>query len=127
VTENGQLGIVTVLVVQGIYKKDDTRLRRSQSTPSIGLNVFAVRAVLPDLKLSNISRGVIPCAGGDMLTLIILFPTIAVGLLGILKQMQNASEPRDSCLNVPVQLGELPLKITTVQASSFDRQSRLRR
>lgn len=65
-------GIVMVVVVEmGLI------------TPPIGMNVFTVRTVLPDLKLSKIFTGVIPFVIADFvaLALIILFPVIALGIL----------------------------------------------
>jgi len=56
-------------------------------TPPIGMNVFTVRAVMPDIKLGHIFKGVVPFVFADViaLVLIILFPFIAVGLVGLLR------------------------------------------
>lgn len=56
-------------------------------TPPIGMNVFTVRAVMPDIKLSSLFKGVTPFVIADVvaLVLIVLFPVIAVGLVGILR------------------------------------------
>lgn len=69
-------GIVMVVVVEmGLI------------TPPIGMNVFTVRAVLPDLRLQDIFRGVASFVIADViaLALLILFPIIAVGLVEILR------------------------------------------
>lgn len=69
-------GIVMVVVVEmGLI------------TPPIGMNAFTVRAVMPDIKLGDIFRGVTPFVIADViaLALIILFPVIAVGLVGVLR------------------------------------------
>ncbi|MFV0382994.1 TRAP transporter large permease [Paracoccus sp. (in: a-proteobacteria)] len=55
-------------------------------TPPIGMNVFTVRSVMPELRLATIFRGVVPfvLADGVALVLIILVPAIAVGLIGFM-------------------------------------------
>ena len=66
-------GIVMVLVVEmGLI------------TPPIGLNVFIVRSVIPDLELWPIFRGVLPFVAADFvaLALLLVFPLIALGLVG---------------------------------------------
>jgi tripartite ATP-independent transporter DctM subunit len=52
-------------------------------TPPIGMNVFVVKAVVPDVKLSRIFAGVTPFVVADFvaLALILAFPAIAVGIL----------------------------------------------
>jgi tripartite ATP-independent transporter DctM subunit len=52
-------------------------------TPPIGMNVFTVRSVMPDISLRAIFSGVIPFVIADTiaLALIIAFPILAVGLL----------------------------------------------
>lgn len=52
-------------------------------TPPIGMNVFTVKTVMPDLALSAIFRGVMPFVVADTLALvlILLVPGIAVGIL----------------------------------------------
>lgn len=65
-------GIVMVVVVElGLI------------TPPIGMNVFTVRSVMPDIRLGAIFRGVMPFVYADLvaLALIIVFPAIAVGAL----------------------------------------------
>lgn len=56
-------------------------------TPPIGMNVFTVRAVMPDIRLVHIFRGVTPFVVADIvaLALIVLFPLIAVGLVELLR------------------------------------------
>lgn len=56
-------------------------------TPPIGMNVFTVRAVMPDIKLGHIFKGVIPFVFADViaLALILMFPVIAIGLVGLLR------------------------------------------
>jgi len=56
-------------------------------TPPIGMNVFTVRAVMPDIKLGHIFKGVIPFVFADViaLVLILLFPVIAIGLVEVLR------------------------------------------
>jgi tripartite ATP-independent transporter DctM subunit len=64
-------GIVVVLVTElGLI------------TPPIGMNVFVVKAVMPDLKLARIFAGVMPFIGAILvaLVLIFLFPSIATFL-----------------------------------------------
>lgn len=68
------LGIVIVVVVElGLI------------TPPIGLNIFTVRAVMPDMDLRAIFRGVMPFVYADLvlLALLIAFPTIGIGLLAL--------------------------------------------
>ena len=56
-------------------------------TPPIGMNVFTVRAVMPDIRLGHIFKGVVPFVFADViaLILILLFPVIAVGLVELLR------------------------------------------
>ncbi|MBT3484787.1 MAG: TRAP transporter large permease [Desulfobacula sp.] len=51
-------------------------------TPPVGLNVFVLKAVLPDVKVSTIFKGVTPFWIADIvrLTLIVLFPAISLFL-----------------------------------------------
>jgi len=51
-------------------------------TPPIGLNVFVLKAMLPDVPASRIFRGVIPFIGADIIRLgiLLLFPPIALFL-----------------------------------------------
>jgi tripartite ATP-independent transporter DctM subunit len=65
-------GIVMVVVVElGLI------------TPPIGMNVFTVRTMMPDLRLSRIFRGVMPFVIADLIALALLFgfPVIALGLV----------------------------------------------
>jgi len=67
-------GIVMVVVVElGLI------------TPPIGMNVFTVRTMMPDLRLSRIFRGVMPFVIADLVALALLFgfPVIALGLVNI--------------------------------------------
>jgi tripartite ATP-independent transporter DctM subunit len=54
-------------------------------TPPIGMNVFVVKAVVPDVALSRIFSGVTPFVFADLLALalILAFPVIAVGILAL--------------------------------------------
>jgi TRAP-type C4-dicarboxylate transport system permease large subunit len=64
-------GIVVVLVTElGLI------------TPPIGMNVFVVKAVMPDLKLGRIFAGVTPFIGAILvaLVLIFMFPALATFL-----------------------------------------------
>jgi tripartite ATP-independent transporter DctM subunit len=51
-------------------------------TPPIGINVFVMHGVRPDISLSKIFRGILPFLGADIvrLTLVILFPILALWL-----------------------------------------------
>jgi TRAP-type C4-dicarboxylate transport system permease large subunit len=65
-------GIIMILVVEmGLI------------TPPIGMNVFVVKTVIPDLALGRIFRGVMPFVVADIiaLALILIIPAIAVGVL----------------------------------------------
>ncbi|MFD2740620.1 TRAP transporter large permease [Sulfitobacter aestuarii] len=55
-------------------------------TPPIGMNVFTVKSVMPDIALSRIFRGVLPFVAADLvaLALILLFPVIATGLVAFM-------------------------------------------
>ena len=67
-------GIIMVLVVElGLV------------TPPIGMNVFTVRAMMPDIRLSRIFRGVMPFVAADLVALALLFafPAIATWLPSI--------------------------------------------
>jgi len=67
-------GIVMVVVVElGLV------------TPPIGMNVFTVRAMIPDVRLSRIFRGVMPFVVADLVALGLLFafPAIATWLVGL--------------------------------------------
>lgn len=64
-------GIVVVMVVE-----------ISLITPPIGLNVFILKSMLPDVPLSTIFRGIIPFFIADIvrLLLVVFFPAIALFL-----------------------------------------------
>ena len=51
-----------------------------QITPPIGMNVFVLKSMLPDVSLGTIFKGIIPFFGADIvrLALIVLFPTWTV-------------------------------------------------
>ena len=51
-------------------------------TPPVGLNVFVLRSVLPDIPTSTVFRGVMPFVAADVvrLTLLVLFPAISLVL-----------------------------------------------
>ncbi len=54
-------------------------------TPPIGMNVFIVKAVVPDIALPRIFAGVIPFVLADFvaLALVLAFPVVAVGILSL--------------------------------------------
>jgi tripartite ATP-independent transporter DctM subunit len=56
-------------------------------TPPIGLNVFVLRSVLPDVKTGDIFRGVVPFWMADIvrLALIVAIPAIALALPGTMR------------------------------------------
>ena len=64
-------GIVVVVVIE-----------ISLITPPIGLNVFVLNAMLPDIKLTEIFRGVIPFVAADIVrvALIIFIPALSLFL-----------------------------------------------
>ena len=68
-------GIVMVMVVES-----------SLITPSIGLNVFVLKSMLPDVALSTIFKGIIPFFVADIfrLLLVVFFPGIALFLPSVL-------------------------------------------
>jgi C4-dicarboxylate transporter DctM subunit len=68
-------GIVMVMVVE-----------ISLITPPIGLNVFVLKSMLPDVPLSTIFRGILPFFAADIvrLLLVVFFPAIALFLPRIL-------------------------------------------
>ncbi len=68
-------GILVVLVVEiGLI------------TPPIGVNLFIIRAVYPDISMSTIIRGVLPFIGADILRVlaVIAFPALALFLPEVL-------------------------------------------
>lgn len=65
-------GVVTVITVElGLI------------TPPVGMNVFVIKTVAPDVPISEIFKGVFPFVLSDLvrLGLLILFPSLALGLL----------------------------------------------
>ncbi len=56
-------------------------------TPPVGLNVFVLKAVLPDVKVSTIFKGVTPFWIADIirLTLIVMFPAISLFLVSLMR------------------------------------------
>lgn len=65
-------GIVTVIAVEmGLI------------TPPVGMNVFVIKSVAPEVPIKEIFRGVFPFVLSDVvrLALLILFPVLALGLL----------------------------------------------
>ena len=55
-------------------------------TPPVGLNIFVMRAQLPDIALTTMFRGIAPflVADGILIALLMLFPQIALWLPGLL-------------------------------------------
>lgn len=55
--------------------------------PPVGMNIFMVRAVRPDISVMTIFRGTLPFLAANFvaLILIVVFPTIATGLLVLVK------------------------------------------
>jgi TRAP-type C4-dicarboxylate transport system permease large subunit len=53
-------------------------------TPPIGLSLFIVKQIAPDLKLGTIIRGVVPFIFADIIRIILLiiFPALALWLPG---------------------------------------------
>jgi tripartite ATP-independent transporter DctM subunit len=51
-------------------------------TPPVGLNVFVLRAVLPQVPMTNVFRGVMPFVGADIvrLSILVAFPSISLFL-----------------------------------------------
>jgi TRAP-type C4-dicarboxylate transport system permease large subunit len=68
-------GIVMVMVVE-----------ISLITPPIGLNVFVIKSIMPDVPLASIFKGIIPFFVADILrlALVVFFPAIALWLPGLL-------------------------------------------
>jgi len=65
-------GIVTVITVElGLI------------TPPVGMNVFVIKTVAPDIPIVEIFKGVVPFVVSDIvrLILLILFPVLALGLI----------------------------------------------
>jgi tripartite ATP-independent transporter DctM subunit len=55
--------------------------------PPVGMNIFMVRTMLPELSISTIFRGTIPFLAANViaLVLVILVPGIALGLVGLMR------------------------------------------
>ena len=55
-------------------------------TPPVGLNIFVIRAQLPDVPLGTIFRGIVPFLAADaaLIALLLLFPQIALWLPNLL-------------------------------------------
>ena len=55
-------------------------------TPPVGLNIFVIRAQLPDIELTTVFKGIMPFLVADfvLIALLLLFPQIALWLPGIL-------------------------------------------
>jgi len=62
-----------------------------QITPPIGMNVFVLKSMLPDVRLSTIFKGVIPFFGADLirLALIVWFPAIVLTLPDYMEKFQK--------------------------------------
>ena len=62
-----------------------------QITPPIGMNVFVLKSMLPDVELSTIFKGIMPFFGADLvrLALIVLFPATVLVLPDYMDQMQD--------------------------------------
>jgi TRAP-type C4-dicarboxylate transport system permease large subunit len=56
-------------------------------TPPVGLNVFVLKSVLPDVPLSTIFRGVLPFVAADIvrLALIVLVPALVLFLPDLMR------------------------------------------
>jgi tripartite ATP-independent transporter DctM subunit len=56
-------------------------------TPPVGLNVFVVKGVAPDVPITDIFKGILPFWGADMvrLFLLVMIPQIALFLPGIMR------------------------------------------
>jgi TRAP-type C4-dicarboxylate transport system permease large subunit len=55
-------------------------------TPPVGLNVYMIKGIFPDIKIGNIFKGIIPFVVLDALAIaiIMLFPKIALWLPGMM-------------------------------------------
>ncbi len=62
-----------------------------QITPPIGMNVFVLKSMLPDVSLSTIFKGIIPFFGADLvrLAIIVLFPATVLALPDYMDQIQD--------------------------------------
>lgn len=56
-------------------------------TPPIGMNVFTVKSVVPDVSLGQIFRGVVPFIAADLVALVMIlaFPAIALWLPALMR------------------------------------------
>lgn len=72
------IGIVMVMVVVVV--------EISLITPPIGLNVFVLKSMLPDVPVGTIFRGIIPFFAADIFRrlLVVFFPGIALFLPSVL-------------------------------------------
>lgn len=68
-------GIVTVMVVE-----------ISLITPPVGLNVFVLRAMLPEVPIAQMFKGILPYLAADVvrLAMVLLFPALALWLPSLL-------------------------------------------
>jgi TRAP-type C4-dicarboxylate transport system permease large subunit len=73
------IGIVMVMVVVVVVEI-------SLITPPIGLNVFVLKSMLPDVPVGTIFRGIIPFFAADIFRrlLVVFFPGIALFLPSVL-------------------------------------------
>jgi TRAP-type C4-dicarboxylate transport system permease large subunit len=55
-------------------------------TPPIGINLFVIKSMAPDIRIQNIFSGVVPFIVADLfrVTIIVLFPGIVLWLPGLL-------------------------------------------
>jgi C4-dicarboxylate transporter DctM subunit len=55
-------------------------------TPPVGLNIFVIRAQLPDIELTTVFKGIMPFLVADfaLIALLLIFPQIALWLPGLL-------------------------------------------
>ena len=62
-----------------------------QITPPIGMNVFVLKSMLPEVALSTIFKGIIPFFIADLgrLALIFFFPATVLVLPEFMDQLQN--------------------------------------
>ncbi len=62
-----------------------------QITPPIGMNVFVLKSMLPDVRLKTIFKGIVPFFGADLvrLALIVLFPVTVLALPDYMDQVQD--------------------------------------
>jgi TRAP-type C4-dicarboxylate transport system permease large subunit len=69
-------GIVVVVVIE-----------ISLITPPIGLNVFVLKSMLPDIELTKIFRGVLPFIAADIVrvSLIVAIPALSLFLPGLME------------------------------------------